>query len=186
MINPTSAWPSKTTWLAPTARSSCWGLSDPGGLWERAWPTWSHRKGGFSGTAPPGPSSTSTSTSTAMRCRPASRGLFLTRESDQRLAILVRDDDRIRTGDNLVIEVMAAERSAAERFLRDLREAMCTFGSERHVISLTSDGLQNVTVKFHRPPSVAATRSSFPTGCSSGLSVRPWVSAQQPAAHAGT
>ena len=93
------------------------------------------------------------------------RGLFLVKEGDHRLAIFVRQEDRIASREKLTVEVMARERAAAERFLRDLREAMRVRNVYRgHVISLTNEGLREVVVKFHRLPEIERGSIILPAG----------------------
>ena len=93
------------------------------------------------------------------------RGLFLVKDGDDRLVIFVRQEDRIGSRENLTVEVMAPERAAAERFLRELREAMRVRNVYRgHVISLASEGLREVVVKFHRLPEIERSSIILPAG----------------------
>jgi hypothetical protein len=93
------------------------------------------------------------------------RGLFLIKDGEERLVIFVRQDDRIGSRENLTVEVMAPERSAAERLLRDLREAMRVCNVYRgHVISLSNEGLRDVVVKFHRLPEIERNAIILPAG----------------------
>jgi hypothetical protein len=93
------------------------------------------------------------------------RGLFLVTEGDQRLAIFVRQDDRIASRENSTVEVMAVERATAERFLRDLREAMRVRNVYRgHVISLANEGNRDVVVKFHRLLEIERSAIILPAG----------------------
>ena len=93
------------------------------------------------------------------------RGLFLVSEGDRRLAVFVRQEDRIGSRENLTVEVMAAERAAAERFLRELRDDMRMRNVYRgHVVSLTSEGLRDVVVKFHRLPAIERSAIILPAG----------------------
>jgi hypothetical protein len=93
------------------------------------------------------------------------RGLFLVNDGDHRLVIFVRQEDRIGLRENLAVEVMAPERALAERFLRELREAMRVRSVYRgHVISLTNEGVRDVVVKFHRLPQIERNAIILPAG----------------------
>ncbi len=93
------------------------------------------------------------------------RGLFLVSDGEARLVIFVRHEDRIGARENLTVEVMAPDRGQAERFLRDIREAMRIRNVYRgHVISLSSEGHRDVVVKFHRLPEIERSAIILPAG----------------------
>ncbi len=93
------------------------------------------------------------------------RGLFLVSDGQERLVIFVRHEDRIGARENLTVEVMAPERAEAERFLRDIREAMRARNVYRgHVISLSNEGHHDVVVKFHRLPEIERSAIILPAG----------------------
>jgi hypothetical protein len=121
---------------------------------------------GFGGSATQGPveyANVALDGDRVLAC--AQRGLYLVRDGALSLAIFVRSDDRIHTGDDLVIEVMAADRSAAERFLGDLREGMRAHSVYRgHIISLGGDGNREMRVTFHHRPSVERDAVVLPVG----------------------
>jgi hypothetical protein len=93
------------------------------------------------------------------------RGLFLVREGEQRVAILAREHERVTSPEDLVVEVMAPERAAAERCLSELRLAMRSRDVYRgHVISLRQDGFREVKVEFHRLPEIDREAIILPEG----------------------
>lgn len=93
------------------------------------------------------------------------RGLYLVRDDGRPMAILVQGSSMSQWGPKIVqIEVMAAERTAAEDFLRTIRAAMHTRNVYRgHVISL-QPGAGGVTVKFHRLPATTRDGIILPKG----------------------
>jgi hypothetical protein len=92
------------------------------------------------------------------------RGLFLIREGRQRLAVYIREDDRIHSSD-YVVEVMAPDRAAGEEFLRGLRAATRARNVYRgHVISLATEGFNDLAVNFHRLPAIDRAAIILPDG----------------------
>ncbi|BCX03485.1 MAG: ATPase [Candidatus Roseilinea sp.] len=83
------------------------------------------------------------------------RGLYLVHDDGRPMAVLLQGPSMSRWGPKIVqIEVMAAERAAAEDFLRTIRAAMHARNVYRgHVISLEL-GEGGVAVKFHRLPTI--------------------------------
>jgi hypothetical protein len=92
------------------------------------------------------------------------RGLYLIKDGENRLAVLLRENDKIGGWKNMTVDVMATERSAAERFLSDLRESMRVRNVFRgHVISLTAE-YPELSVKFHRLPTIDRDSIILPEG----------------------
>jgi hypothetical protein len=92
-------------------------------------------------------------------------GLFLVRDGEQHLAVYMRQEDQIGSRENYVVEVMASNRASAERFLRELRDATRARNVYRgHVISLTSEGRSELSVKFHRLPAIDRDAIILPNG----------------------
>jgi hypothetical protein len=92
------------------------------------------------------------------------QGLYLVRSGQSRLAAYIRPNKEIGSWNNLLIEVMAADRSSAERFLSDLRELMRARSVYRgHVISLTAE-YPHFTIKFHRLPEIGRDAIILPEG----------------------
>ena len=93
------------------------------------------------------------------------RGLFLVSEGDKRLAISAREDDRVSSRENLIVEVMAPDCGAAERCLFELREAMRARNVYRsHVISLKQESYRELNIGFHRLPTIARDEIILPEG----------------------
>jgi hypothetical protein len=93
------------------------------------------------------------------------RGLFLVREGEHRVAIFAREEDKIGSREDLVVEVMAADRAAAERCLFDLRRAMQARNVYRgHVISLRHEGYGELKIEFHRLPRIDREAIILPEG----------------------
>lgn len=93
------------------------------------------------------------------------RGLFLVRDGDARLALYVREEDKIGSRENIVVEVMAAGRHDAERVLRDLRAEMRARDVYRgRVISLRQEGYNDLRVQFHALPAVDRDAIILPEG----------------------
>lgn len=83
------------------------------------------------------------------------RGLYLVRDGGRPLAVFVTENGDILSPNRLSVEVMAAERTAAERFLRDLKEGMRARNVYRgHVLSLDFEDSRSLRVRFHRLPEV--------------------------------
>jgi hypothetical protein len=91
-------------------------------------------------------------------------GLFLISDGESRLAVFVRRDKEIGSRNNLLVEVMAADRAGAERFLAELRESMRARSVYRgHVISLVAE-YPGFTIKFHRLPEIGREAIVLPDG----------------------
>jgi hypothetical protein len=91
-------------------------------------------------------------------------GLFLIRDGEARLAVFVRPEKQIGSWKGLTVEVMAEKRTAAERFLSDLRESMRGRSVYRgHAISLSAE-FPDFTVKFHQLPRIGRDAIVLPDG----------------------
>ena len=123
-------------------------------------------QGGYGGAAGEGPvqyANVTLGDERVLAC--VQRGLFLVRDGERRLAVFVREDDRIGSHDDYVVEVMAADLAAAERCLRGLREAMRARNVYRgHVISLRAEGYRELKVHFHRLPALDRDSIILPEG----------------------
>jgi hypothetical protein len=92
------------------------------------------------------------------------RGLFLIRDGQDRLAVFVREGDKIGGWKHMLVEVMAKGLPTAERFLNDVREAMQARNVYRgQMISLTAD-FPELSVKFHRLPTIDRDAIILPEG----------------------
>jgi hypothetical protein len=90
-------------------------------------------------------------------------GLYLIREGDARLAILVAKTER-GYNDGIKVEVLAAERATADACLAALRSAMRTRNVYRgHIVSL-SVSHNNLQVNFHRLPAISREQIILPAG----------------------
>jgi ATPase family associated with various cellular activities (AAA) len=121
--------------------------------------------GGFGGDAKEGPVQYANVTLDNDRILASvERGLFLIRDGQDRMAVFIREEDKIGGWKNMLVEVMACDRAGAERFLGGLREALQTRNVYRgHVISLTSE-FPELSVKFHRLPSIDREAIILPEG----------------------
>jgi cell division protease FtsH len=91
-------------------------------------------------------------------------GLFLVRDGGDRLAIFICKEKN-PLSKNLIVDVMASDRNAAERFLSGLRDSMRAVNVYRgHVISLTEGDLRATKVKFHRLPTIHRDAIILPEG----------------------
>jgi hypothetical protein len=92
-------------------------------------------------------------------------GLYLVRDGEQPLAVLVQGPSLQNWGPQLVsVEVLAAERETAEAFLHSIRRGMRARNVYRgHVISLDSE-YGNLAVKFHRLPRIERDGIILPQG----------------------
>ena len=92
-------------------------------------------------------------------------GLYLIREGERRLAVLVRGPSDMGMRREVHIESMAPEREAAERFLAELRLLMRKQNVYRgRVLSLGLDRSNNVEVHFHSLPRIARDQIVLPEG----------------------
>jgi hypothetical protein len=92
-------------------------------------------------------------------------GLYLVRDGEQPLAVLVQGPSLQNWGPQLVsVEVLATERETAEAFLHTIRRGMRARNVYRgHVISLDSE-YGNLAVKFHRLPRIERDGIILPQG----------------------
>lgn len=82
-------------------------------------------------------------------------GLYLIRDGEEPLAVLVTAADEMAYREKLVLEVMARERSLAEAFLGTVRRTMRAKNVFRgHIVSLEQDRAAGVRIKFHRLPKI--------------------------------
>jgi hypothetical protein len=92
-------------------------------------------------------------------------GLYLVRDRDERLAVLVQAPPDFHPYAKLRIEVMAPEREEAERFLANLRTALRRRNVYRgHVLSLTQNEMGALQVQFHSLPKIARGNIILPEG----------------------
>jgi hypothetical protein len=90
-------------------------------------------------------------------------GLYLIREGDTRLAILVTKADRMYDS-RIEAEVLAAERATADACLATIRSSMRTRNVYRgHVVSLSASR-QELQVSFHRLPAISRDQIILPAG----------------------
>lgn len=95
-------------------------------------------------------------------------GLFLIRDQDRRLAVLLHRSMGFEAGpvQRIVVEAMAAERPIADRFLADLRTSLRQRNVYRgHVLSLTPDPMgQDLHIQFHKLPAIHRDEIILPGG----------------------
>jgi hypothetical protein len=94
-------------------------------------------------------------------------GLFLIRDGDGRLAMLVRGKSEFsHLEKGLHVDVMACEKSAAERFLATLRTSMRQRNVYRgHTLSLSQEKMiGSLVIKYHPLPRIARERIILPEG----------------------
>ncbi len=92
-------------------------------------------------------------------------GLYLIRDVDQPLALLVRGPSTLGYRNTVEVEVMARERRDAELLLGALRDAMRSRNVYRgHVISLAYEPQTGISVQFHRLPSISREGIVLPPG----------------------
>jgi hypothetical protein len=92
-------------------------------------------------------------------------GLYLIAVGDMRLAVLVRGPSDMGISRNVHVEVMAPDRSHAEKFLGDLRLFIRKRNVYRgHVISLIADRHEGAKVAFHPLPSISRQEIILPDG----------------------
>jgi hypothetical protein len=83
------------------------------------------------------------------------RALYLVRQSDEPIVIYAREEERMRSQDGFVVEVMARDRMVAERCFHELRETMRARNVYRgHVISLREENFRESKIGFHRLPTI--------------------------------
>jgi hypothetical protein len=94
------------------------------------------------------------------------RGLHLIQDGPRRLAVLVGGGNDFHPWHQQVkVEVMAAERDTAERFLADLRMALRKKSIYRgRVLSLSLGQMQSLEVSFHTLPAVGRADIILPEG----------------------
>ncbi len=93
------------------------------------------------------------------------RGLFLVSDGEERLVIYAREEDRVAAREDLIVEVMAPDRAAAERCLHELRQAMRARNVYRgHVISIKQEGHHEPKIGFHRLPTIGRDGIILPEG----------------------
>jgi hypothetical protein len=92
-------------------------------------------------------------------------GLYLIGEDGGRLALLVRGPNEIGYYRKIHIEVMARDRSLAERFLAELRASMRKRNIYRgRVVSLDVDRYDGLVVQFHKLPNIEREQIILPAG----------------------
>jgi hypothetical protein len=92
-------------------------------------------------------------------------GLYLIRDEDERLAVLVHAGMELHPYARLKVEVMAPEKACAERFLASLRTALRKHNVYRgHVLSLAVDEWHSLQVQFHHLPRVCRESIILPEG----------------------
>ena len=92
-------------------------------------------------------------------------GLYLIRDGQQRLAVLVRGPNEMGIQRKVHVEVMAVERARAERFLADLRLSMRRQNVYRgRVLSLDVDQYQGLRIQFHHLPQISQKQIILPAG----------------------
>ncbi len=90
-------------------------------------------------------------------------GLYLIHEGDKRLAVLVQGPRRERFDATIKVDVLAAEREAADAFLAGLRVAMRKRNVFRgHIISLGTNDHRALDVKFHQLPKIEREQIILP------------------------
>jgi ATP-dependent 26S proteasome regulatory subunit len=92
-------------------------------------------------------------------------GLYLIRDDHNRLAVLVRGPNEMGFQRKVHVEVLAAERTQAERFLSDMRLSMRRRNVYRgRVLSLDIDHFQSLRVNFHKLPQISQEQIILPEG----------------------
>jgi hypothetical protein len=92
-------------------------------------------------------------------------GLYLVRDGETPLAILVRGPNEIGYNPAVTVEVMARDNALADRVLADLRRAMRRRSVYRgHVVSLGLTAHNAVEVTFHTLPEIARDQIILPEG----------------------
>jgi len=89
-------------------------------------------------------------------------GIYFVREAEKRLAVLVQKGQRYEPG--LTVEVLAADRAAADECLASLRNAQRKRNVYRgHVVSLSTKDA-TLHVNFHRLPAIGREQIVLPAG----------------------
>jgi hypothetical protein len=92
-------------------------------------------------------------------------GLYLIVADETRLAVLVRTASGFGPLQKLYVEVMAAQRVDAERFLANLRMTLRTRSVFRgHVLSLSHNDRNGLQIHFHILPRIERARIILPDG----------------------
>ena len=92
-------------------------------------------------------------------------GLYLIGEGERRLAALIRGPSDMGVTRKVNVEVMAADRSRAEKLLADLRVLMRKQNVYRgRVLSLSADRYEGTKVQFHPLPAIARDQIILPEG----------------------
>lgn len=92
-------------------------------------------------------------------------GLYLIQDGPKRLAVLVRGPNEMGYQKKIHIEVLAVERTHADRFLSDIRLSMRRRNVYRgRVLSLDVDHFQSLRVKFHKLPEISQEQIILPEG----------------------
>ena len=100
-------------------------------------------------------------------------GLYLIRDTDQPIAVLF-NKPAYSWQDVLKIEVMAAEREVAERFLRQLTRMTKHGNAYRgHVLSVQQDCQGSTTVVFHHLPRIDRNEIILPEALLTRIAVFP-------------
>jgi hypothetical protein len=92
-------------------------------------------------------------------------GLYLVRDGQEPLAVLVQAGMEFHPFAKLKVEAMGPDKAAAERFLANLRTALRKNNVYRgHVLSLGLSGLQSLEIHFHHLPKIARENIILPEG----------------------
>jgi len=92
-------------------------------------------------------------------------GLYLVRDGEQRLAILLRGPSDMHPTPQIHIDIMATERTSAERFLAELRASIRKRNIYRgHILSLSVNPYGAIQIDFHKLPKIARENIILPAG----------------------
>jgi ATPase family associated with various cellular activities (AAA) len=93
------------------------------------------------------------------------RGLYLIRDDDERIALLLRGPSDFGHRRQVSLEVMARDRAVADRVLVAIRRAMRERNIYRsRVLQLGQGGHGELSVQFHRLPTIARDQIILPAG----------------------
>lgn len=93
------------------------------------------------------------------------RGLYLIAGGGQALAAYIRGAEEPGASASIKLEVMAADRAAAERFLAEIRDGAKARSVYRgRAISLEEKGYNDLTIKFHDLPRIDRAAIVLPAG----------------------